>query len=89
MASTEIDRETVVRYNTLRQDLQTLAEKISDLEMDADEHKLVIAALTPLSPSRKCWRRVGGVLVEESVQLALPVLTSNLIGVFPLLWCIY
>lgn len=81
MEGVESDRETVARYNTLRQELQNLADKIAELEMDADEHKLVIGALSPLPPSRKCWRRVGGVLVEETVGQTLPVLNTNLSGV--------
>lgn len=65
----------------LKGEIQTLLQKIDELEMDADEHRLVIAALTPLPACRKCWRRIGAVLVEADVGSTLPVLQSNLEGV--------
>jgi prefoldin subunit 2 len=77
----EVDVATMNQYQSLRQELQALSEKLTELEMDADEHRLVVAALTPLAPTRKCWRRVGGILVESSVEQTLPILTLNLQGV--------
>jgi prefoldin subunit 2 len=80
-----MEREAVVdKYRSLRHELQALGDKISELEMDADEHQLVIAALEPLPPTRKCWRRVGGVLVEGDVASVLPILKTNIQGVFPI-----
>jgi prefoldin subunit 2 len=65
----------------LRGELQSLGDKISELEMDADEHRLVIAALEPLPVDRKCWRRIGGVLVETDVEHTLPPLRTQLGGI--------
>lgn len=79
MSQTEVDTEA--RYQTLRQELQSLAAKYNELEIDADEHRIVIAAITPLPPTRKCWRRVGGVLLETNVGDSLPTLDANLKGV--------
>ena len=62
-------------------EMQALGDKITEMEMDADEHKLVLAALSPLPPTRRCWRRIGGVLVESTVEQTLPVLHANLHGV--------
>lgn len=77
-----VEREDyITKYNALRQELQLLGDKLAELEMDADEHRLVIAALSPLPATRKCWRRVGGVLVEASVASTLPALQTNLEGV--------
>ena len=73
--------EHLVKYNALRQELQLLGDKLAELEMEADEHRLVIAALSPLPPTRRCWRKVGGVLVETDVAGALPVLQKTLEGV--------
>lgn len=38
---------------------------------------LVIKAITGLEPERRCYRMVGGVLVERTVGEVLPVLTTN------------
>ena len=41
------------------------------------EHQAVIKALEQLDPSRKCFRLVGEVLVERTVQEVLPAVKSN------------
>lgn len=74
-------QEAFTRLQALRQEVQALSEKVSELEMEADEHRLVLAALLPLAPTRKCHRRVGGVLVECTVSTTVPLLQTNLQGV--------
>ncbi|RUS79820.1 hypothetical protein EGW08_012419 [Elysia chlorotica] len=54
-----------------------MASRISEIEMDMKEHDLVIDVLKGVDPSRKCFRLVGGVLVERSVDVVLPGLVSN------------
>ena len=51
--------------------------KISELETERNEHELVIKTLTPLNEDRKCFRLVGGVLVERTVGSVLPSVTAN------------
>lgn len=51
--------------------------KISELEQDLNEHKIVIETLQDVSPDRKCFRMVGGVLVERTVMEVLPALLNN------------
>lgn len=38
---------------------------------------MVIENLKDIAPERKCFRLVGGVLVERTVKDVLPALTSN------------
>lgn len=38
---------------------------------------LAIDALREADPTRKCYRLIGGVLVERTVQEVLPALESN------------
>ena len=38
---------------------------------------MVIETLTGVDPSRKCFRMIGGVLVERTVREVLPALTNN------------
>ncbi|UTT90088.1 hypothetical protein NDA17_004258 [Ustilago hordei] len=66
-----------------RSELQGIASKIGELEGEADEHKLVIDTLSEASkddPDRKCFRLIGGVLVERTVKEVLPALQTNLEG---------
>lgn len=72
----------MARFEGLREELQSLGDKISELEMDAEEHRLVLAALAPLPPTRKCYRRIGGILTEGNVSTTVPVLEANVHGVF-------
>lgn len=65
----------------MQQELKGMGDKINELEMDADEHRLVLAAMEPLDANRKCYRRIGGVLVESTVKDTQPVLLNNLQGV--------
>jgi Prefoldin subunit len=51
---------------------QQLVSKISELEMERNEHKLVEDTLRPLDPTRRAFRLVGGVLVERNVGEVLP-----------------
>lgn len=45
--------------------------------MDMKEHELVIETLKDVTPERKCFRMVGGVLVERTVKDVLPALVNN------------
>lgn len=40
--------------------------------MQANEHALVLKALDPIAANRKCFRLIGGVLVEQNVGLVKP-----------------
>lgn len=75
--------EAAQLYQSRRSELQGIASKIGELEGEADEHKLVIDTLTEASkadPDRKCFRLIGGVLVERTVKEVLPALQTNLEG---------
>lgn len=70
----------VARYQNNRQTLQTLMNKLGDMERDADEHKLVIDTLQEtlaVDESRKCFRMIDNVLVERTVKDVLPALESD------------
>ncbi|KAJ9475319.1 Prefoldin subunit 2 [Pseudozyma hubeiensis] len=77
------EQEAAQVYQSRRSELQGIASKIGELEGEADEHKLVIDTLTEASkadPDRKCFRLIGGVLVERTVKEVLPALQTNLEG---------
>jgi len=71
-------------YNRLQNELQSLASKIGELEQEAEEHGLVLATLDEAladEPDRKCFRLVGGVLVERTVKDVVPALQTNKEGI--------
>merc|ERR1711872_255012 len=69
--------EIVQKFQQLRNEQRSLMAKISELEQELNEHKVVIDTLEEVSPDRKCFRMVGGVLVERTVSEVLPALTNN------------
>ncbi|KAG9218826.1 hypothetical protein CCMSSC00406_0001060 [Pleurotus cornucopiae] len=72
------------RYNAMQNDLQNLAGKIGELESEADEHSLVLTTLEEVlaeEPDRKCFRLIGGVLVERTVKDVVPALQTNRDGI--------
>ncbi|XP_055993742.1 prefoldin subunit 2 [Sorex fumeus] len=69
--------QVIAGFNRLRQEQRGLASKAAELEMELGEHSLVIDTLKEVDETRKCYRMVGGVLVERTVKEVLPALESN------------
>lgn len=65
------------KWNFMRAELNQLYSKINELEQELNEHTLVINAIQPLDPGRKCFRMIGGVLVERTVGEVLPAVQRN------------
>ena len=63
--------------NFMREQCQELAIKINELDLDKTEHELVLKALEPLDPDRKCFRMVGNVVVERTVAEVRPAVEKN------------
>lgn len=68
-------------YASMKSELNQIHSKITELEMEATEHSLVINAIQPLDPSRRCYRMIGGVLVERTVREVLPAVQRNKEGI--------
>eukprot|EP00455_Lapot_gusevi_P008509 TRINITY_DN1371_c0_g1_i1.p1 TRINITY_DN1371_c0_g1~~TRINITY_DN1371_c0_g1_i1.p1 ORF type:complete len:150 (-),score=56.89 TRINITY_DN1371_c0_g1_i1:126-575(-) len=71
----------ISNFNTLKQEASQTARKIAELEVEQNEHKSVMEAIKKLDPARKCFRLVGGVLVERTVGEVLPAVTRNFEGI--------
>ncbi|XP_036968875.1 prefoldin subunit 2 [Acanthopagrus latus] len=69
--------QVVATFQRMRQEQRSMASKAAEFEMDINEHSLVIETLKDVDPSRKCFRLVGGVLVERTVKEVLPALESH------------
>lgn len=68
-------------YAAMRNELNQIYSKITELEMEVSEHSLVINAIRPLDPSRRCYRMIGGVLVERTIKEVLPAVQRNKEGI--------
>ncbi|KAF8514817.1 Prefoldin beta-like protein [Hysterangium stoloniferum] len=78
------DQEVQTTYTRFQNDLQAVASKIGELESEADEHELVLTTLKgvlSIDPHRKCFRLIGGVLVERTVKDVIPALQTNRDGI--------
>ncbi|CAL9152841.1 unnamed protein product, partial [Musa hybrid cultivar] len=64
-------------YGNMRSEINQIYSKITELEMEVSEHSLVISAIQPLDPSRRCYRMVSGVLVERTIKDVLPAVQRN------------
>ncbi|KAI5347713.1 PREDICTED: prefoldin [Prunus dulcis] len=69
------------KFAAMRSELNQIYSKITELEMEASEHSLVISAIQPLDPSRRCYRMIGGVLVERTIKEVLPAVQRNKEGI--------
>ena len=49
-----------------------------DIEEEKREHNLVIEATKDLKGDRKCWRLIGGVLVEKTIDEVNASLKSSI-----------
>jgi len=74
---TKSQEQIVGGFQELRQQQRQCVAKISDIEMDMKEHELVIETLKEVDEKRRCFRMVGGVLVERTVKDVLPALVNN------------
>lgn len=52
------ERDVVDAYSRLRQELSSLVDRISDVEVQASEHALVAKTMKPMDPGRKAYRLV-------------------------------
>jgi len=80
IASARKQQELQNTYSNYKSTLQQLAQKIGDVEQDAEEHKLVLESLAPVPADRKCFRMINGVLVERTVGEIRPALETNAEG---------
>ncbi|MBW0474127.1 hypothetical protein O181_013842 [Austropuccinia psidii MF-1] len=71
------NQEIVNTIRTLREEIQEITAKASQLERDSEEHSVVIETLKKTEPKRKCFRMIGGILMERTVQEILPDLQEH------------
>ncbi|KAJ2549731.1 Cochaperone prefoldin complex subunit [Coemansia sp. RSA 1933] len=80
-AKAQNEQELRIQANQFSSELKAIASKIGELELQLDEHNLVIKTMTPMPEDRKCFRLINGVLVERIVKEVLPALKTNRDGI--------
>lgn len=68
-------------YRQMQSECSQIMGKISELNLEKDEHKLVVETLKKVEPERRAYRLVGGVLAERTVGDILPIVESNFVGI--------
>mmetsp|Transcript_27299 Transcript_27299/g.35806 ORF Transcript_27299/g.35806 Transcript_27299/m.35806 type:complete len:140 (+) Transcript_27299:99-518(+) len=81
----QVTQAKLLEYRNLRQECAQIQAKIGELEMELNEHQLVIESLGGLEGGRKAFHLIGGVLVEQTVSEILPAVTANKDGIVNLL----
>ncbi|KAK6589475.1 hypothetical protein RS030_203153 [Cryptosporidium xiaoi] len=73
------DKNKVIgeQISQLERKLKLLNNKISELTQDSKEHGLVLNAFEKVEPERRCFRVVGGVMVERNVKTVKPALEKE------------
>ncbi|XP_003393756.1 probable prefoldin subunit 2 [Bombus affinis] len=74
---TKTTTEILSEFQMLRNEQRAMANKLSEMEMELNEHKIVIDTLKNIDPKRKCYRMTGGVLCERTVEDVMPALVTN------------
>jgi prefoldin subunit 2 len=62
-----VSDDVVQKAAKLFQEQGNLQDTLIKLEMQIHEHQVVLESLEKLDPSRRCFRRMSGVLVERTV----------------------
>ncbi|CAF2431318.1 unnamed protein product [Rotaria sp. Silwood2] len=74
----EEQQKIVSGFQALRDEQTQLVQKTQDLEMDLKEHDLVLSTLSTITDKqRRCYRMIGGVLIEHTVGEVVPALQTN------------
>ena len=71
------EQEILQSFQSQRNELRNLAAKIEELASEANEHGLVLKTLEPMEKNRKCFRLIGGVLVERTIADVAPAVKTN------------
>ena len=76
--SAEEQQKIVTGFQSLRDEQTQMVQKTQDLEMDLKEHDLVLSTLSTITDKqRRCYRMIGGVLIEHTVGEVVPALETN------------
>eukprot|EP00658_Telonema_sp_P-2_P070675 TRINITY_DN600_c0_g1_i8.p2 TRINITY_DN600_c0_g1~~TRINITY_DN600_c0_g1_i8.p2 ORF type:complete len:146 (-),score=62.25 TRINITY_DN600_c0_g1_i8:152-589(-) len=81
----EVEGAIIQQFQKLKNEKNDISSKMAEIKMDKNEHEMCIKTMKPFDQSRKCWRLVGGVLVERTVGEVLPAIKENVENIDELL----
>jgi len=70
-------QQIALTYRAMLAEVQQLSQKSAELDAERGEHSPVINAIKDLDPDRRCFRLIGGVLVERTIKEVLPAVQRN------------
>merc|ERR1711959_366576 len=73
----EVEAAIINQFQKLKNEKNDISSKMAEIKQDKNEHEMCIKTMTPFDADRKCWRLVGGVLVERTVGEVLPAIKAN------------
>ena len=65
------------RFNEQQRQSTAMRRKIDQLDRELQDHVLVLQNLEPLDADRRCFRLIGGVLVERTVGEVRPLINTQ------------
>jgi len=74
---TQEQAAVIQTFQQMRNEQRSMVNKIMELEHELAEHKTVLSTLSEVQPDRKCFRVIGGVLVERTVKEVMPAVANN------------
>jgi len=63
-----VPQEVTSHYNKVKAEYAEIFKRYIELEEERRQNNLVLANLAPLKGERKCWKVIGGVLVEHGIE---------------------
>ncbi|CAD8174876.1 unnamed protein product [Paramecium octaurelia] len=70
--------QQVMQYNKIKQNHAEISKVYIEIENEKKEHILVLDAIKNIDSKRRCWRMIGGVLVERQLDDVQKSLKENL-----------
>jgi len=86
MADEQLSTQEILgQYQGMTSECRSIMSKIGELNLEKDEHRLVIDTMNKLSSDRRAYRLVGGILVARTVGEVLPQIAQNYEGITQIL----
>jgi prefoldin subunit 2 len=64
----QTQNEVLQMFQSMRQEVGQMSDKINELDNELTEHELVLSALEPMDKDRKCFRQIGAPPFRSTAQ---------------------
>lgn len=73
----KVPAQIIRRYQQTKNDYKQIVKTITNLEDIKKENLIVLTQIDKLEPNRRCFRLIGGVLVERTIEEAIKGIKDN------------